>query len=181
MPPVLLDQQRIELYGYLIAGETEYFRAFRNYAGIHFFPYLTPDYPTAFTGDLFQDITNLKLHPDLENYMREACKPLGVYLHFWLAEIKVKEGKPGRFPIVLINDEYKKLKGKLEIRIETPDGKLVKQAEKPFEVSDLIADTYLIDCEYPAEPGEYVIKAIAHPENYEPSTTTCIRKLKMLE
>ena len=177
--PGYSDQQRIELYGYLIAGETEYFRAFRNYAGIHFFPYLTPDYPTSFTGDLFQDVTNLKLHPALENYMREACKPLGVYLHFWMGEIKVNS-KPGRFPIVLINDEYQKLKGKLEIRIETPDGKLVKQAEKPFEVSDLIADTYLIDCEYPVEPGEYVIKAIAHPENYEPGTTTCIRKLKML-
>ena len=104
---------------------------------------------------------------------------MGVYLHFWMAEIKVNS-KPGRFPVVLINDEYQELKGKLEIRIETPDGKLVKQAEKPFEISDLIADTYLIDCEYPTDPGEYIIKAIAHPENYEPSTTTCIRKLKML-
>jgi len=178
--PGYTDQQRMELYGYLIAGETEYFRAYRNYAGINFFTYLTPDYPTSFTGDLFQDITEPKLNPIYENYMREACKPLGVYLHFWLAEIKIKSGKPGRFPIVLINDEYKKLKGKLEIRFETMDGKLVKQAEKPFEVSDLIADTYLIDCDYPTEPGEYVIKAIAHPENYEPNTTTCIRKLKML-
>lgn len=181
MVPDYTTQQRMDLYGYLIAGETEYFRAFRNYAGVNFFTYLTADFPTAFTGDLFQDIPNLKLNPIYEKYMREACKPLGVYLHFWMAEIKVNGGKPGKFPIVLINDEYKKLKGKLELRIETMDGKLVKQAEKPFEVSDLIADTYVIDCDYPTEPGEYVIKAIAHPENYEPSTTTCIRKLKMLE
>ena len=68
----------------------------------------------------------------------------------------------------------------MEIRIENHDGKLVKQAEKPFEISELIADTYLIDCEYPEEPGEYIVKAIAHPENYEPNTTTSIRKLKML-
>lgn len=178
--PGITDQQRIELYGYLLAGETEYFRAFRNYAGINHFTYLTPDYPTSFTGDLFQDITNLKLHPVLENYVREAFKPLGVYLHFWMGEIKVNAKKPGRFPIVLINDEYSKLKGILELRIETTDGKLVKKTEKPFEISELIADTYLIDCEYPTEPGEYVVKAIAHPENYEPKTTTSIRKLKML-
>ena len=153
----------MDLYGYLIAGETEYFRAFRNYAAVHFFAYLTADFPTAFTGDLFQDVQNLKLNPVYEKYMKEAFKPLGVYLHFWMAEIKVNSDAQGRFPIILINDEYRKLKGNLEIRIENPDGKLVKQAEKPFEISELIADTYLIDCEYPAEPGEYIVKAIAHP------------------
>ena len=110
MVPDYTAQQRMDLYGYLIAGETEYFRAYRNYAGVNFFTYLTADFPTAFTGDLFQDIPNLKLNPIYENYMREACKPLGVYLHFWMAEIKVNS-RPGRFPIVLINDEYQKLKG----------------------------------------------------------------------
>ena len=174
------DRQRMDFYGYLIAAETEYFRAYRNYAAVNFFTYLTADFSSAFTGDLFEDIPNLKLNPIYENYMREAFKPLGVYLHYWMAEIK-SGSKQGRFPVVLINDEYKTLKGKLEIRIETLDGKLVQKAEKPFEVSELIADTYVIDCPYPTQAGEYVVKAIAHPEDYEPGTTTCIRKLKMLE
>ena len=178
--PDYTDQQRMDLYGYLIAGETEYFRAFRNYAAVHFFTYLTADFPTAFTSDLFQDVQSLKLNTSYENYLREAFKPLGVYLHFWMAEIKVGSDSPGRFPVILINDEYRKLNGRLEIRIEKPDGELVKMAEKPFEIPELIADTYLIDCEYPSEPGEYVVKAIAHPYNYMPSTTTSIRKLKML-
>jgi len=180
MAPGYTDRQRMELYGYLIAGETEYFRAFRNYAGINFFTYLAPDYETAFTGDLFEDITNLELNPIYEKYIREAFKPLGVYLHFWIAEIKANSDTPGMFPVVLINDEYRKLAGKLEIRIEDLAGNLVKQAEKPFEISELIADTYLIECEYPAEPGEYLVKAIAHSENYEPKTTTSIRNLKIL-
>jgi len=180
MAPDYTDRQRMELYGYLIAGETEYFRAFRNYAGINFFTYLAPDYETAFTGDLFKDVTNLELNPTYEKYIREAFKPLGVYLHFWIAEIKSNSDTPGRFPVVLINDEYRKLAGKLEIRIEDLAGNLVKQAEKPFEISELIADTYLIECEYPAEPGEYLVKAIAHSENYEPKTTTSIRNLKIL-
>ncbi len=87
--PDYSDQQRMDLYGYLIAGETEYFRAFRNYAAVHFFTFLTADFPTAFTGDLFLDVQNLKLNPVYENYMKEAFKPLGVYLHFWMGEIKV--------------------------------------------------------------------------------------------
>jgi len=178
--PGYTDKQRMDLYGYMIAGETEYFRAFRNYAAVHFFAYLTADFSTAFTGDLFQDVQNLKLNPAYEKYLKEAFKPLGVYLHFWMAEIKANRDARVRFPIILINDEYRKLKGTLEIRIENLDGKLVKQAERPFEISELIADTYLIDCEYPEEPGEYIVKAIAHPENYEPNTTTSIRKLKML-
>jgi beta-galactosidase len=178
--PDLSDQQRMDLYGYLIAGETEYFRAFRNYAAIHFFSFLTADFPTAFTGDLFQDIQNLILNPVYEGYMKEAFKPLGVYLDFWMGEIRVNSEPKGRFPVILINDEYINLKGRLEIRIEEPNGKLVTMAEKPFEISALIADTYLIDCEFPKEPGEYVVKAIAHPENYTPTTTTSIRKLKML-
>jgi hypothetical protein len=178
--PGYTDEQRMDLYGYMIAGETEYFRAFRNYAAVHFFAYLTADFPTAFTGDLFQDVRNLKLNPAYEKYLKEAFKPLGVYLHFWMAEIKVDPLAQGRFPIILINDEYQKLEGKLEIRIETPDGQLIKSAEKPFVISELNADTYLIDCEYPTEPGEYIVKAIAHPENYKPNATTSIRKLKML-
>jgi hypothetical protein len=113
--------------------------------------------------------------------MKEAFKPLGVYLHFWMAdEIKANSKRPGRFPVVIINDEYKNLQGKLEIQIENKDGKLLKQASKPFKVSELIAETFLIECEYPSEPGEYIVKAIAYPENYEPKTTTSTRKLKII-
>lgn len=81
---------------------------------------------------------------------------------------------------MLINDEYRTLKGKLEIRIESPDGRLIKQASGSFEIPDLISDTYLVDCEYPTEPGEYIVKAIAFPENYEPACTISTRKLKMI-
>ncbi len=178
--PDYSNQERMDLYGYLIAGETEYFRAFRNYAAVHFFTFLTADFSTAFTSDLFQDVQNLKLNPVYLKYMKEAFKPLGVYLHFWMGEIKVNSAPAGRFPVIVINDEYRKLKGEIEIRIEKPDGSMISSRQVPFEVSDLMAETFLIDCDYPTQPGEYVVKAIAHPDNYEPGTTTSIRKLKML-
>jgi hypothetical protein len=179
--PGCTDQERQELYGYFLAGETEYFRAFRNYAGVHFFTYLTADFPTAFTGDLFQDVQNLKLNPVYEKYMREAFKPLGVYLHFWMGEIKKGSSRPGRFPVIIMNDEYRSLEGRLEIRIEKPDGSLVSRAEKPFSVPELLAETFVIECRYPDGPGEYLVRAIAHPDNYEHGTTTSTRKLKILD
>jgi beta-galactosidase/beta-glucuronidase len=56
MVPDYTTQQRMDLYGYLIAGETEHFRAFRTYAGVNFFTYLTADFPTALYERSFQTI-----------------------------------------------------------------------------------------------------------------------------
>lgn len=39
--------------------------------------------PHAVTCDNFADVTTLKLEPHFESYMREAFKPVGVYLDFW--------------------------------------------------------------------------------------------------
>jgi beta-galactosidase len=179
LAPGYTNEQRQDLYGYLLAGETEYFRAYRNYAGVMFFTYLTSDYPKAFTCDLFQDIPKLKLNPIYENYIKEAFKPLGVYLDFWMADIKVPGDTTGRFPIMLTNDEYRPISGKLELRIEKLNGEVVEQASKPFAISELMSDTYLIDCKFPIEPGEYVIKATTYAENYELKSTTSTRKLRI--
>lgn len=179
--PGCTNQERQELYGYFLAGETEYFRAFRNYAGVHHFTYLTASFPTAFTGDLFQDVQKLELNPVYEKYLKEAFKPLGVYLHFWMAEIKAGSTRPAKFPIIIINDEYRNLKGRLEIRIERPDGSIVGQSSKPFRVSELVAETFVIECDYPKDPGEYMVKATAYPEDYESKSTTSTRKLKIIQ
>jgi len=179
--PDCTNEERQELYGYFLAGETEYFRAFRNYAGVHHFTYLTANFPTAFTGDLFQDVQNLKLNPIYERYMKEAFKPLGLYLHFWMAEIKAGTSRQGRFSVILINDEYRDIQGRLEVRIEKPDGNIINKSSKPFKVSELVAETYVIECEYPEEPGEYIVKATVYPENYGKGSTTSTRKLKIIK
>ena len=173
-------QQLQDLYGYFLAGETEYFRAFRNYAGIQFFTYLTADYPQTFTCDLFEDIKKLKLNETYKRYMIEAFKPLGIYLHFWEGIININKDSVGRFPIMVINDEYRNLKGRLEIRIEKENGEVIEQSETTFFAPELTSGTYLIDCAYPSLAGEYFVKAIAYPEDYESGSTTSIRKLKII-
>jgi hypothetical protein len=48
-------EERIETYAYLLALETEYFRAHRNYAGVMHFTLLAGDFYKSITGDLFAD------------------------------------------------------------------------------------------------------------------------------
>ena len=58
----------------------------RKCAGVLHFVYLTGCYPGAYTCDNFQDVAALKLEPHFADYVREAFKPLGVYLNFWQPE-----------------------------------------------------------------------------------------------
>ena len=69
-------EQRFDIVAYLLAGETEFWRAHRAWAGIMHFVYLTVSYPGGVTSDNFLDVRNLKLEPHFEGYMGEAFKPL---------------------------------------------------------------------------------------------------------
>ena len=46
-------RQRLDMYSYLLAGKTEFWRAHRHYAGIIHFVYLTCSYPGVYTADHF--------------------------------------------------------------------------------------------------------------------------------
>ena len=56
-------EQRLALNAYLLAGLTEYWRAYRQYAGVLHFVYLTSSDPAGYTADHFRDVTKLELHP----------------------------------------------------------------------------------------------------------------------
>jgi beta-galactosidase len=60
--PGASNKERIELAAYLLGMETEYFRAHRNYAGVLHFTFLTGNFENAITGDLFEDINELRIH-----------------------------------------------------------------------------------------------------------------------
>ena len=52
------DENRLALQAYLLGGETEFWRAYRHYAGVLHFVYLTSSHPKAFTSDHFSDLKN---------------------------------------------------------------------------------------------------------------------------
>src|SRR6185437_6816002 len=67
--PNATAQQRLEWNAYLLAGLTEFWRAYRHYAGVDHFVYLTGCDPQGFTCDNFQDVRSLKLNPLFRDYV----------------------------------------------------------------------------------------------------------------
>ena len=56
-------EQRFEVCGYLLAGITEFWRAYRRYAAVMYLAYLDASLPESFTCDNFRDVENLVLEP----------------------------------------------------------------------------------------------------------------------
>jgi beta-galactosidase len=61
----------------LLGGITEFWRAYRRYAGILHFVYLTASDPNGFTCDHFRNVKTLEPDPYFADYMGNAFKPLG--------------------------------------------------------------------------------------------------------
>jgi hypothetical protein len=157
--PDSTKEQRLELWAYLLAGKTEYWRAHRNYAGILHFVYLTCSYPGVFTADHFADVKTLKLDPFFADYMSEAMKPLGVYLSFF--QPALEPGKSRSYRVMMVNDLYGTEKGELRLTFETEDGREVARASTPFEVAPLGALSKDLEVAAPTAPGRYLLKATA--------------------
>jgi len=149
----------IELAAYLWAGLSEYWRAHRNYAGVLCFTYLTASHRDAYTGDFFQDIGKLKLHPEYEQALTNAFNPVGVYLNFW--QPKLAAGATHPMAVSLVNDEYEAAHGKLSVTVEV-GGKELARREADVTVGPVGQQTYILDLPIPSEKGSGVVKATLH-------------------
>ena len=152
---------RLKLSAYLLAGLTEFWRAHRNHAGVLHFVYLTSCYPGAYTCDNFEDIKSLRLEPHFADYVREAFKPLGVYVNFWRPSLKA--GEQREFTVMMVNDLAKQVAGTLALSLETASGEVAARVEQPFAMEPLGAETYLLKLSVPPRPGEFLLKATANP------------------
>jgi hypothetical protein len=153
-------RQRFALNGYLLGGLTEFFRAQRQYAGVLYLAYLDGDLPHVFTCDNFRDVATLKLEPHFENYMREAFKPLGVYLDFWQPTLPA--GLKRTYRITLVNDTHEPVRGRLTLAwLRESGGAAVAQMEQPFEVAPVGRTSCEIQLAAPAREGRYVLTAKA--------------------
>ena len=152
-------QQRFALSAYIQGGMTEFWRAYRNYAGILHFVYLTCSYPGIVTSDSLLDVEKIELEPNFKDYMSQAFKPLGVYINFWQPTIDA--GSKRRIFVMMINDEYGEAKGNLALSLEGEDGKEVLRRELAFAIPALGQQTYRFDVDLLVKPGNYLLKATA--------------------
>jgi hypothetical protein len=156
-------ENRFALQAYFLGGETEFWRAYRRYAGVLHFVYLTSSGPNAFTSDHFIDLKNLKLEPHFEKAMEQAFNPLGVYLNFWHPALNA--GELHDYTVAMVNDKDRTRAGKLRLVFMDAAGKEIASEKTAFTLAPLGAQSYTMTVKTPAEPGKYSLQAIATAED----------------
>lgn len=153
-------RERLDLYSYLLAAKTEFWRAHRHYAGIIHFVYLTCSYPGVYTADHFADVTKLKLDPAFADYMGEAFKPLGVYLNFF--QPNLSPGSARTFRVLLVNDRDRAADGTLTLVLEDAKGRVVEKVERSFSLGPLGDTSLEVPLTVPSKlTGRCTLRAIA--------------------
>jgi hypothetical protein len=177
--PEATPEQRFELCGYLLAGITEFWRAYRHYAGVLYLAYIDASLPNSFTCDNFRDVEKLVLEPHFEAYMKEACKPLGVYINFFHPQLEA--GSKQRLRVMTVNDEYDAAKGRLVLALTPAGGGVeVMRRETPLEIPPLGQMSYDFRLEVPATPGEYLLSAKAYWPSQKWSPSVSRRKVSIV-
>ena len=162
-PKLLGDQNttenRFALQAYLLGGETEFWRAYRRYAGVLHFVYLTASDPKGFTSDHFRDLKKLELEPHFEKAMEQAFNPLGVYLNYWQQSLNTGESRD--YTIAMVNDEDRPRTGKLRLMFIDAGSKEAAADDVSFSLAPLGAQSYTLTLKAPATPGKYSLQAVA--------------------
>jgi hypothetical protein len=171
--------QRFEFNAYYLAALTEYWRAYRQMAGVLHFVYLTSSYPGAFTADHFRDVAKLELEPNFADYVAEAFKPLGVYVNLWRQ--KLAAGSTEKLPVMLVNDHDRPVEGRLALVLENESGQERLRVAAPFGLDALGQQTLTLALALPAESGRYRLRAIASANPPLPmGNTVCRRKFELV-
>lgn len=173
-------QERLALNAYLLAGLTEYWRAYRQYAGVLHFVYLTGCDPAGYTCDHFRDVRKLELHPEFRDDMSNAFSPVGVYLSFW--QPKTEAARERSIPVMLVNDEEQQVEGVLTLALETKDGNRVATWRAEFRVPPLGQETIYSNFKFPDSRGDFLLRAIIeYPENNAVVSTQSRRYVKLVK
>ena len=168
------SDERLALDAYLLGGITEYWRAYRHYAGVLHFVYLMSSDPLGYTADHFRDVEKLELDPYFRDYMGEAFKPLGVYLSFWQPTLSA--GSTPTLQVMLINDESRPAAGTLAITLDSEQGGELARKEVKFSLNALGQQTLYINFPIPAKPGKCTLKASAAIDGASSSGPTLSRR-----
>jgi hypothetical protein len=167
------NEERQALYAYLLAAETEYFRAHRNYAGVLHFDYLTGDFNGAITGDIFKNPETLEPVKAYDDYLSEIFKPLGVYVNFFPKEVKMNS--EADIPVMLVNDGQTHLSGTIEMKLLDNNLREVATSIAPFGIASLGQQTIKINLKLPGIAGNCWLYTTAVQTNGE--KTLCRRKM----
>jgi beta-galactosidase len=172
-------EERLALNAYLLGGLTEYWRAYREYAGVLHFVYLTSSDPAGYTSDHFRDVQKLELHAEFRDYLSNAFAPVGVYLSFW--QPSVEPGSSRSIQVMLVNDRDREVEGTLTLELENATGERVASRTDKFKMAALGQNTSYMDFKFPGATGDFVLRAIIeYQERGETVVTQSRRFVKVV-
>lgn len=154
-------EERQETFNYLLGGLTEYWRAHRGYAQVVYNAWLAGDMGPGHCAvcDNFSDPRTLEFQPTFLKYVREAFKPMGVYLEFWKREVQAGENR--QFYVMMINDYLEDKEGTLHLYMKYEDGTMEDLGEKNFCMGPNGSTTIFYNISIPEKLGKAEMLAIA--------------------
>lgn len=158
--PVATPQERLETNSYLLGGLTEYWRAHRNYTQVMYNAWLAGDMGPGHCAvcDNYKDPTTLEFQPAFLKYVKEAFKPLGVYLEFWKREVQAGENRV--FYVMLVNDYLERKEGEVILEMKYED-ETIEIARQKFVMSDNGSATLCFNITIPGKLGKTDFTATA--------------------
>lgn len=166
--------ERFETQAYLLAGLTEYWRAYRNCAGVIYFAYLGSGAPDSWTCDNFADVRELTFNSHYEHYVPEAFKPLGVYINFW--QRAMPSGKQQRFDVMMVNDGEDPNTGELVLRLQSASGETLAEVRERYFLGENGQTTLSMVLDIPRHGGACRLEARATPSNLRGGESTVSRR-----
>lgn len=149
-------EQRRNAYARYLAADTEFWRAHRKVAGVMEFSSLSYSRPNGQTSDHWLDVKKLIWEPEFYRYVRDAFAPVGLMLDTWRESWMV--GETVTLPVVIVNDQEKPWKGKVQVCIKQKD-KIVAKQKLAAEVEGLGTNRIEFTSLVLKEGGDYVAEA----------------------
>lgn len=153
--------QRRHHYALLLAADTEFWRSYRQAAGVMHFASLGYSRPDGETSDDWFDVPSLRWDPSTERALRDAFAPVGLMLEFWSSQVLT--GTRARIGIRLVNDLATAWRGPVTLHLRRRDAPAdaapLFSAGHACEVPPLGTGTVAFDLAWPDAPGDHVLTA----------------------
>ena len=117
--PKATPEQRFALSAYALAGLTEYWRAYRDYAGVMYSP-IRRRLPKGVTCDNFRDVKRLVLDPHLRGLRRRGIQAAGGLRQF--LAVGFARRRQADYRVMMVNDTHERARGRLVLSWDSATG-----------------------------------------------------------
>lgn len=163
-----------DLYAYLMAVLTEFWRARRQAAAVQYFCYLGYSRPDGETSDNFVDLQNLRLEPRFQERMADAMAPFGVCLDFFASTLP--GGRNHDLTVQVINDRQDAQRGALALQLVQGE-QILDSVEQRVEVDADAVGRYTLTLAVPAQTGSCELVATLRPATDPGRVVRSIRRV----